>query len=1017
MTTETLYHIADIHISNNIERHEEYKKVIDKTVEIISKDTSKKIIVLVGDIFHDKTILRPESIELAKYMLTRMSDICKVIIVDGNHDININNNKRMSSIKATIQYINTKNEIHYITDTNIKTIEGINYVLTPMESKVSEFNRIQNQKYVGLYHGTLYKSKTDSYTFNDESKIKASDFDNYDIVLLGDIHKFQYMNVKKTIAYSGSLIQQNHGESIDNHGMIKWNLKDNTSKYIEIENEYIFKTILLDNTNINKYDIEGIENKKTRLRIKYKDIEKKDLDQFISQIRKKYKIINLTKEEIFEIKRDNEQTISIDNKNVIEYYDEYIKENNNISLQIKKHNIDIRKRLTNLVDEYNTNNIKQTRKNIKINKIEFSNLFAYGEYNVIDFNKLSNLNLLCGKNATGKSSIIDIILWGIYNKFSRGSHADALNIKYNNGYSIIQLEVNGIKYTIERKISKKTTITNSVILYEGYINHKDIKSKNLIGIKNISNTTKKMTDIDIIEKFGSYEDLISTSIILQVGQNFVDVSDENKRKFLMKVLGLMSIESIRNTCSQRIRKHDDIGYYKAKLNDINYKEKKKEIEIAIDEYKEDIKNIKEEIENINKEINTINVEQIRLYNKNSKTLEEETIELEIELDNLKQNINHTKYTNNDINKIIKKIEKNRLKQETIQKKILNISLDKHTITTRLNNTRLLITNSNKEIEKLTKEKENKKNNKTDTAYITRLIEKERIILQLYEEKRDELEEMNNEYKNNEENIKKLEEIEKEIIMLNEEHNRITTINELINRKEFIESQIKFNKNTMKEMINSEEEIRKEELNIDKKEMEELLIEYSNKLYMYENDLIKIDQEEKEQIEIRNKYNEIEHIKHIDNLIINIIDEGLMNYAINKKKTMLCKKINNILMNVGNYEIEIEIDNNKAFFYKILENGKINTNGLSGYERMILNISIRIALNSMNIVNKYNYLIIDEGMSSADNENIIKICNIFEMIKSEYEICILISHIDEIKNQNGKNLHIKTNEKEDKEILI
>ena len=39
--------------------------------------------------------------------------------------------------------------------------------------------------------------------------------------MLGDIHKYQYLNKEKTIAYSGSLVQQNFGESINLHGMFK----------------------------------------------------------------------------------------------------------------------------------------------------------------------------------------------------------------------------------------------------------------------------------------------------------------------------------------------------------------------------------------------------------------------------------------------------------------------------------------------------------------------------------------------------------------------------------------------------------------------------------------------------------------------------------------------------------------------------------------------------------------------------------------------------------------------------
>ena len=45
---------------------------------------------------------------------------------------------------------------------------------------------------------------------------------------------------------------------------------------------------------------------------------------------------------------------------------------------------------------------------------------------------MEGINILIGKNGLGKSSIIDIILFTLFNKFSRGEGKEALNIKYNN---------------------------------------------------------------------------------------------------------------------------------------------------------------------------------------------------------------------------------------------------------------------------------------------------------------------------------------------------------------------------------------------------------------------------------------------------------------------------------------------------------------------------------------------------------------------------------------------------------
>ena len=73
---------------------------------------------------------------------------------------------------------------------------------------------------------------------------------------------------------------------------------------------------------------------------------------------------------------------------------------------------------------------------------------------------------------------------------------------------------------------------------------------------------------------------------------------------------------------------------------------------------------------------------------------------------------------------------------------------------------------------------------------------------------------------------------------------------------------------------------------------------------------------------------------------------------------------------------------------------------------------------MNIITRNNFIIIDEGFSSADSVNIHKFSTILETIKKEYDICLLVSHIDEIKNQNGNIIKINYNKNtHDSSILI
>ena len=93
------------------------------------------------------------------------------------------------------------------------------------------------------WHGTVDQTVLNTGTVLENEHVKKDSFEGFDITMLGDIHKHQFLNEEKTIAYSGSLIQQNFGETLGQHGMIKWNVKKKLGKFIEIKNDYGYCTM------------------------------------------------------------------------------------------------------------------------------------------------------------------------------------------------------------------------------------------------------------------------------------------------------------------------------------------------------------------------------------------------------------------------------------------------------------------------------------------------------------------------------------------------------------------------------------------------------------------------------------------------------------------------------------------------------------------------------------------------------------------------------------------------------
>ena len=240
-------------------------------------------------------------------------------------------------------------------------------------------------------------------------------------------------------------------------------------------------------------------------------------------------------------------------------------------------------------------------------------------------------------------------------------------------------------------------------------------------------------------------------------------------------------------------------------------------------------------------------------------------------------------------------------------------------------------------------------------------------------------------------------------------------------------------------------LRINEINKKKEELNKKNDTYKKKLYSYQielNNLVLEDKrQEKLKIELETQFKKMNNMDKT----INFFKDGFREYILKNKAMVLEKKINNTLLNLANYEIKIDTCDNNISFFKIVKHVKtievkkaktkskikiiedveeenetklLNVRELCGFERVSFNIALRVALNSMNVVNKNNFLIIDEGFSSADQNNINNITYLFEIIKKEYELCLIISHLTEIKNLNEKKIEIVKDEKtSDSKIYI
>ncbi len=1047
-----IYHISDIHI-RRYDRHAEYELVFNNLYNYLKNtNVSNSLIVLTGDLLHAKDNLTPDCVIKCYKFLKSLADIRPVILIAGNHDM-VESNK---TIKDSIDAILSSREIdnlYYLKNSGIykygNIIFGASSLLDNQFIKaedIIEYNNQNDNNYannilIGLYHGPVGSCNTAVGVVLHGDK-QVDDFNGYDFVLLGDIHKFQYMNKDKTIAYASSLISQNFAEIDDYHGVLVWDLINKTSNYQIIDNPYRYMRIdivggnvIYNDTNID-YDNYNFPSH-AKIRLNVIETPKDTCEKIKKTIRKRFPHI------IFqEIVQKNNSS----------------KENNIINKDF-----DYKNMLQNYIDNLNQDEYDEALKifmkdlsglNINFEKqncqwefldLEFSNMFVYGPNNKIDFTKLPMNDIvgLFAPNSYGKSSFIDIILFSIYDNFSRNvynKHRTIPSYIVNNNCNWfetkIRFKLGSDVYCIHKKgvlKGKKTSKTGKAITFEIY----SFTKMNNDIITNLTRKDRFETLEEISKVIGSYDDFCLTSLFLQnKEQNFYDMTSTDRKNFLYNMFNLDKFESM----------FDDYKNIEKTSKSLKDDYENKIVNTDIDTILDDIDNDKDIIRKYNKKINKYIEVKKKLNNKKNKLIlllnnnlyinHDDKLKIE-DLVWLRRNLdicdniinNYQVYIGVDNNQIINIINL----YDSIscsEDNYINIDFNK------INENHLFLLNEDRIITNYNKYKEciNKKeqleyklkvvNDLIDFNEINEhcnICMKRKSILDNYnKEKLDLIKSIGtiNVNENYKDDYDKLISIKKEQdILLNKYNNYKKNICKNIinfyNNKFVIENNWLNNLENYREyLLNNINYLRNQE-NI------ELIKKYDIKLNIIEDKINNINHiihertynlgiNETKYSEWNNLKNNLKKVMRDYNIYsslkkachINGIPSKIISLQLENIETML----NNIINGFIKKTIKICLDCNNIIVNVLDENNNI-INILGGMEMFIINIGFKISLSSLSLLPKNKLLIIDEGVSVLDKQHIEQFDKIILFLNKYYENVILISHIDSLKDFISHYIHI------------
>jgi DNA repair exonuclease SbcCD nuclease subunit len=409
---------------------EQLYALMDK--EIINHPYDQFCTVIAGDMFHSKLTVTNEYFDTAHGFLQSLASRTPVVIIPGNHDLSLPNKDRLDAISPIVKslYGKTKFNIQYSKHSEIlksfwrtgeleKNDENIYFhhfsIIDNKDKWPGKASFVSASFNVALYHGSINNSKVDSGWVSRGNQDDISIFDGYDMALLGDIHMSQFLT--STIAYPGSLRQNNFGETLDK-GLILWKISDDYKivqgeRIILPQKKYFITFFCKDENDI--IEIKDIP-KGCRFKVKLtKEINIVEEIKIKNKIQEYYQPsgepeiilpddlddtdIKLEVEENNDILQENFRDIEVQKSLIRRFFNE-----KNLS------NKDFED-LFELDKVYHTSIKTDLMRNIKwtIDKLQWSNLFSYGKDNILDFENYRGTICLVGKNGSGKSSIIDII--------------------------------------------------------------------------------------------------------------------------------------------------------------------------------------------------------------------------------------------------------------------------------------------------------------------------------------------------------------------------------------------------------------------------------------------------------------------------------------------------------------------------------------------------------------------------------------------------------------------------------
>jgi DNA repair exonuclease SbcCD ATPase subunit/DNA repair exonuclease SbcCD nuclease subunit len=1013
-------HFGDVHW-RSLTRHKEYRNAFEdafKKMRVLKPD----IILIAGDIVHSKTQgISPELISNLTWWFREMSQIAHVHVTLGNHDGLILNPDREDAISPIVNAINDPN-VHLYKKSGVYPLSD-EYNLCVFscfdedgwKNVVPESGKIN----IATFHGAISSAQTDE-GWSLEGDANVDLFNGFDYALLGDIHKQQFLTDR--IAYCGSTIQQNYGED-PGKGFLFWGIdgKDFKAKHIEVKHDSPFVT--LDYSGILDDLQSQVENhpERSRFRVRVNEnvsqAERTQIRAAIKDVCKPEEIVfkSETNEESTTISQEVlEESEALDNFDTVwslirEYYSK---------TNLSERTWDLMKK--SLTDAWGKAKISDELASGRwtVKKMEFDNVFGYGENNVVNFDSTEGITGIFGRNRSGKSSICGALTYALFNGTDRGPMKNLHVVNARKNFCRVKTVIGkkGNYILVDRQTIKKSNRSGDINAVTN-LNLFECDETGTV-LKDLSDEQRRETEKTLRSSIGTLDDFLLTSLASQGDINrFVNKGSAERKSILTRFLRLDILDQLQSVLKTEVTSAKAVlSKLPEKEFDTQIYDKKTKLEARRAEREDEIR-AQEKISEILSSI----VSALSGQNEDEKYSETEVTDQQKKLESVSQARSETSA----------QIDSEKIRRQTLDEKLKDLSDQANQIDyEELREAKNQIVDTERSLLVAQGEVETKSAQlSSDKREVKKLsdvpcgdafptckyiVSAKKAELSMLEKKED-LEKskkyasvLKNELKrllqqDVDEKLALREGIDQKISLLRQEISscdlktvRLESKLRNLNR-EVSEEQAKYDR--MKMNLCDDETAQQREILVKKRKIAEEKMSGAKRRVQSLSEKIGLLTAEIEQLRKDKDTYDRNNLQHtVLNLLHKSLSrDGIPLQIVKKKLPLVNREIANILTGVTGFTVELESDNTGMDIILDYGDSRRIIECCSGMEKMMASLAIRTALIRISSLPKSDILIIDEGFGALDSSNIEACTALLRSLTKTFRSILIISHVDAVKD--------------------